>query len=88
MKIHITEHKSKGTLNPVQTAVRVFIDNDYHYGYLVDEHKLYDLLTPAQRQLYLQGSDVTLDVEPAVAQQLIDIGVTPYKKPRVHPAAA
>ena len=87
MKIHITEHKSQGRLNPVQTAVRVFVDNDYSYGYFVDEHKLFDLLTPVQRELYLKEADATFDVDPAVAQQLIDIGVTPYTKRRVHPVA-
>lgn len=83
MKIHITEHKSTGTLRPVSNAVRVFVDNDYHYGYFVPEDKLFALLDAEQQQAYLQGDDVKLDVTPQVAQQVIDLGVTPYTKARV-----
>ncbi len=83
MLIHITEHKSQGTLHPLDSVVRVFVDHDYHYGYWVPEHALFAQLTPEQQQVYLQGSDAKLDVTPAVAQHLIDIGTTPFAKRQV-----
>lgn len=83
MEIQITENKSVGTLNPLNTSVRVFVGRDYHYGYFVPEHQMFDLLTDDQRHAYLQGSSVLLDVSEEVAQSLIDMGQTPYKKPRV-----
>ena len=83
MKIKITEFKSMVTLSPFGGKVRVFVDNDYHYGYFVDEPTLYAMLTEDQQKEYLQTSSVTLDVPPQIAQQIIDIGLTPYKKQTV-----
>lgn len=83
MEIYVSEHKSVGTLNPVETSVRVFVDRDFDYGYFVPEHQLFELLTAEQQVVYLQGESAQLDVAPAVAQQLIDIGQTPYAKRRV-----
>lgn len=84
MKLVATEGKSMGKLNALASSVRVFVNNDYSYGYFVDEHKLFGLLTPAQQAEYLQASTATLEVEPVVAQQIIDMGKTIYtNKPRV-----
>ncbi len=83
MKILITEHKSTGELRPaiVSNAVRVFVENDLHYGYFVDEHQLFEALTEGQRAAYLSAEhEVELDVSIDVAQRLIDIGATPYRK--------
>lgn len=85
MDILITENKSTGKLNPVNNAVRVFIDGDMDYGYWVSEHDLFEMLTEDQRHLYLKGNhangDVALiDVDVEVARKLIEIGMTPYKK--------
>lgn len=80
MEIQITEHKSVGTLNSLNTSVRVFVGRDFHYGYFVPEHQMFDLLTEDQKQDYLQGTTVRLDVPAAIAQQLIDMSQTPYKK--------
>lgn len=83
MKIHITEHKSVGALRP-NNVVRVFVDDDYNYGYFVAEDELHALLNVEQRQAYLAANyDVKLEVEPKVAQRLIDLGVTPYAKRQV-----
>lgn len=84
MNILITEHKSQGQLKAISTAVRVFVNDDLNYGYFVDEHKLFALLTPEQQTSYLQGSDAKLDVTPEVAQQIIDMGSAPYAKVRVY----
>lgn len=83
MQIQVTEHKSVGQLAQVETLVRVFVDRDFDYGYFVPERKLFDLLDKAQQDTYLQGTSSTLDVTPAVAQQIIDIGHSPYPKRRV-----
>lgn len=84
MKLVATEGKSMGVLSPCASCVRVFVDNDYSYGYFVDEHELFELLTPAQQAQYLAASTATLEVEPGVAQQIIDMGKTIYtNKPRV-----
>lgn len=80
MEVKITEHKSVATLNPLNTLVRVFVNRDFHYGYFVPEHQLVGLLTDAQTKDYLQGSSACLDVSPEVAQQIIDMGQTPYAK--------
>ncbi|KWT95606.1 hypothetical protein APY03_2483 [Variovorax sp. WDL1] len=63
--------------------MRVFVDRDYQYGYFVDEHKLFGLLTPEQQLVYLAGGEAKLDIEPATAQVIIDDGTTPYAKPQV-----
>lgn len=86
MKIHISEHKSIGEWcsSLVGNAVRVFVDQDYQYGYFVDEHQLFGLLREDQKVEYLQAVDgIKFDVMPQLAQAIIDIGATPYSKPRV-----
>jgi len=80
MEIHITEHKSKGALKLPDYAVRVFVDRDYGYGYFVYEHALFEMLSAEQQAQYLASDDVKLDVAVDVAQRIIDIGQTPYKK--------
>jgi hypothetical protein len=84
MQIHVTEHKSVGTLSPSPNhTVRVFVDRDYHYGHFVDELSLVGLLSAEQKAAYLVGAEAKLDVEPATAQAIIDIGTTPYAKQQV-----
>lgn len=83
MDLHITENKSKGAQRPGARVVRVFVDNDYHYGYFIREDALFALLDDDQRQAYLQGDEARLSVPPQVAQQIIDMGTTPYRKARV-----
>lgn len=83
MQIRVTEHKSVGALNPISRAVRVFVNEDYHYGYFVDEHALFELLTPQEQIRYLDAHDVTLDVALPVAQRIVDIGATPFAKPQL-----
>lgn len=83
MEIHVTEHKSRGALKVPDYAVRVFIDRDYGYGYFVSEHALFEMLTDAQQAQYLATDDVKLDVPISVAQRIIAIGQTPYKKPKL-----
>ena len=80
MKIQVTENKSTGTLNPIETSVRVFVDNDYNYGYFVPEHTLFGLLTEEQQGVYLASDDVKLDVEIEVAEKIIEAGRTPFAK--------
>lgn len=84
MELLVTEHKSRGTLNayPGKT-VRVFVNGDVHYGYFVEECALFAMLTPEQQATYLERDEAYLDVEPKVAQAIIDIGHTPYGKQKV-----
>ena len=78
MKILCTENKN---LNPVSgNLVRVFVDGDYSYGYWVDEIQLFDILTPDQKNDYAKKSQIELDVTNEVAQKIIEIGLSPYKK--------
>jgi hypothetical protein len=81
MELCITEHKSVDTLNPWNDTVRVFVDGDFNYGYFVREHRLFELLTAEQQVTYLQGRTAKLDVSIAVAQAVVDMGATPFKKP-------
>lgn len=81
MELCITEHKSVDTLNPWNDSVRVFVDGDFNYGYFVREHRLFELLTTEQQGVYLQGTTAKLDVSVAVAQAVVDMGATPFKKP-------
>lgn len=83
MELYVTEHKSVGTLNPWNTSVRVFIDNDLRYGYFVPEHEMFALLTSEQQQAYLEGNSARLDVSKEVAQALIDMGHTIHAKPKL-----
>lgn len=83
MQIQVTEHKSHGTLNPIPSAVRVFVDRDYTYGYFVPEDKLYALLTPKQQAQYLAEDAPTLDVSLEVAEQIIAVGYTIYAKQKL-----
>lgn len=83
MKIQVTEHKSVGRLNPVESMVRVFVDNDFSYGYFVPEHALYELLTEEQQVAYLASSDAHLDVPIEVAEKIVEIGHTPFAKRRL-----
>ena len=86
MRIHITEHKSTGTLNPLTgRTVRVFVNNDYHYGYFVDEHALFAMLSAEQQADYLAGNEAKLDVTPQTAQRIINMGDSPYAKALVCP---
>jgi len=78
MKILYAENKN---LNPVSgNLVRVFVDGDYSYGYWVDEIQLFDILTPDQKNDYTKKSQIELDVTNEVAQKIIEIGLSPYKK--------
>ncbi|MOA64266.1 hypothetical protein D3C78_1902600 [compost metagenome] len=64
--------------------MRVFVNRDFDYGYFIDESVLFGLLTPEQQAAYLATEDVLLEVEPDIAQKVIDMGKTVYKtKPRV-----
>lgn len=84
MKIHVTEHKSSGRPIVAGHTVRVFVDNDYHYGYFVDEALLYSLLSIEQQNAYIsKPGEIKLDVVPEIAQKLIDAGVTPFTKRQV-----
>lgn len=83
MKIEVTENKSRGALAPWDSLVRVFVDRDFSYGYFVRERRLFGLLTEAQQGVYLQGDSVSLDVSVEVAQQIVDMGATPYCKPKL-----
>lgn len=58
----------------------VFIHRDYGYGYFVSEHALFETLSAEQQAQYLASGDVKLDVSGDVAQRIIDIGQTPYRK--------
>ncbi len=80
MKIQVTEQKSVGNIEPMNSLVRVFVNREFHYGYFVREHDLFGLLTPDQQETYLQGDSATLDVSAEVAQKIIDMGHTPYSK--------
>jgi len=82
MQIHITEHKSTGSLRPAcfDNCVRVFVDRDYHYGYFINEHELFSKLTEQQQAEYLAAdSDVKFEVSQVQAQAIIDRGFSPYK---------
>lgn len=81
MELCITEHKSVDTLNPWNDMVRVFVDGDFNYGYFVRVPRLFELLTAEQQVTYLQGRTAKLDVSIAVAQAVVDMGATPFKKP-------
>lgn len=83
MKIQITENKSVERLASISTSVRVFVDDDLNYGYWVDEHKLFSLLNKNEQIEYLKSADVKLDVNIEVARKIIEIGSTPYKKPKI-----
>ena len=84
MKIQVTENKSVGTINPYGACVRVFVADDFHYGYFVHELSLYGLLSEDQQEKYLQTSSVTLDVSADIAQKIIDMGQSPYGKLKVN----
>jgi hypothetical protein len=80
MKLHVTENKSVGQINKF-TMVRVFIDNDYHYGYFIHEADLFALLSSQQQNYYLSSNDdAVLEVSDSIAKQVIDMGVSPYKR--------
>lgn len=82
MHLHITEHKSTGSLRPVHidNCVRVFVDRNYHYGYFINEHELFSILTEQQQTEYLAADlDVQFDVSENQAQTIINQGFSPYK---------
>lgn len=83
IQLHFTEHKSVGKLPAVDTLVRVFVDNDYTYGYFVRETALMALLDEDQQKAYLVGAEARLEVSLEVAQEIIDMGLTPYAKPNL-----
>lgn len=80
MGIQITEHKSMLTINPLNAPVRVFVDRDFHYGYFIPEHRLFELLSDEQKNNYLNDDTPVLDVTAEIAQKIIDMGCTPYSK--------
>lgn len=88
IQVHFTEHKSVGKLPAVDTMVRVFVDNDYTYGYFVREAAVVALLDEDQRKDYLAGVEARLEVSVEVAQEIIDMGLTPYAKPNLIARAA
>lgn len=79
--IHISEHKSQGSLRPSQinNSVRVFVDNDYSYGYFYPELELFNSLTPEQQKYYLESDSVKLQVPASLAQKIIDEGTSILK---------
>lgn len=86
IQIHVTEHKSVGSLanDQVGRTVRVFVDRDYDYGYFYPENQLFNELTPEQQHQYLSQQDVKLDVPASLAQKIIDQGQSIKKyRPRV-----
>lgn len=84
MKIRCTEGKSVGALRRAGNMVRVFVDNDFNYGYWVVEDQLLALLEVEVQHEYLRApADFTTEVEPSVAQKIVDIGMTPYSKVKV-----
>lgn len=83
MDLKVTEHKHTGSMPLYKNLVRVFVDKDYDYGYFVDEHDLFALLSEEQQKIYLAKSYVQFDITPEVAQQIIDMGHTPYTKKKV-----
>jgi hypothetical protein len=84
VKIKCTEGKSVGGRRSAGNMVRVFVDNDFHYGYWVVEEQLLALLDVEVQAAYLRAdADFTVDVEPSVAQKVVDMGMTPYNKVKV-----
>lgn len=84
MKILCTEGKSVGELKRRGNMVRVFVDNDLNYGYWVEEDALLGLLEVGVQHAYLKsGLEFTTDVSKDVAQKIIDMGLTPFKKTKL-----
>lgn len=67
MKIFVTENKSVKKIVG-NSLVRVFIDNDFHYGFFVPELRLFGMLTEEQKVEYLSDATAKLDVSDDVIQ--------------------
>lgn len=82
--IKITEGRSVGCLRGFNNLVRVFIKNDYSYGYWMDENRLYDLFNEDQKENYLNISTVwEFVVSENVAQIIKNEGFSPFNKPSI-----
>jgi hypothetical protein len=83
MKISVTEGKSHGDRPSAQLSrvVRVFVNNDLHYGVWIDENEVLNRLTQQQVADYLSAQySIDLDVPVEVAQAILDLGSSPYTR--------
>lgn len=89
IELFVGENKSFDPVRFFHNRVRVFIDRNYNYGLWIDEDRLFDLLSTEQKKQYL--TDRTIEgayysVSREVAQRIIDIGHSPYKKQILRPS--
>ncbi len=75
--IHVTENKSTSIPVSQLGMVRVFIDQDYHYGYFVSEKDLWLQLDDNQKEAYMKVSwDAKFQITTAQAEWIKKYGVT------------
>lgn len=82
MRLHVTENKSVDFFVKFNT-VRVFVDNDYTYGYWISEEKLaahLGLTDPDKAKAYLAKSEFKTDVSIDIAKKIVEDGATPFEK--------
>lgn len=81
--VFVTENKSVGKFVDAVKLVRVFFDHDLFYGYWVPEGEIFNRLDENQKALYLAGDDANFVLPAGVAQEIINLGTTPYRKQRL-----
>lgn len=80
-ELYVTENK---TIKPLHfNCVRVFLDQNYDYGYFINELRLFNLLTSEQQVKYCTNNSyenthffVTVDI----ANKIVENGSTIYNK--------
>lgn len=76
VEILITEGKSLREIS--KGLVRVFINNDYHYGFWVIEEIVYNRLSSEQQAEYFVCNKFNISKD--AANFIIEYGQSPYKK--------
>lgn len=83
IKLYVTEGKNHDPVKFYLNSVRVFLNEDYEYGFWVDEGVLFDLLDIEQKRIYLSGNSENsrrYSVAKVTARELVLKGVSPYSK--------
>jgi hypothetical protein len=83
IKLYVTEGKNHDPVKFYMNSVRIFLNEDYGYGFWVDEDVLFDLLDTEQKRVYLSGNSEEArrySVTKVTAGWLVSKGRSPYNK--------
>lgn len=79
----VSENRNTDPVRFFQNRIRVFIGDDYAYGFWVDEDRLFSLLGDEQKRFYLtekRGKPLEFVLEVEIVRKIVETGFVVHRK--------